>query len=150
MTSSLLKVVVLLSGLFFTSFSAFGSQDGGSDAIVGKWVTAEDKSVVEIYRSGKSYCLKIVSLKDPFNEDGTKKVDENNPDLKKRTDDIIGLVIGSGFEFKGDSSWDGGSIYDPDNGKSYSCKINLEGDKLKVRGFIGVALFGRSEIWKRR
>jgi uncharacterized protein (DUF2147 family) len=43
-----------------------------------------------------------------------------------------------------------GSIYDTDNGKTYSCKMTLDNDTLKVRGFVGISLFGRTTVWKRK
>ncbi len=151
MARSFLRAVVVLSVLLWMSPFVFASsQEGGVDAITGQWLTAEDESVVEIYKCENTLCLRIVWLKEPFRDDGTQKVDENNPDTEKRTNEIIGMIIGSGFEYQGDKLWEGGNIYDPNSGKTYSCKIKLEGDELKVRGFIGVSLFGRTEMWKRR
>ncbi|MEO1367538.1 MAG: DUF2147 domain-containing protein, partial [Acidobacteriota bacterium] len=61
------------------------------------------------------------------------------------------MRILEGFEAEGDGEWSGGTIYDPNNGKTYSCTLELEGaDTLKVRGYIGVSLFGRTERWTRR
>jgi uncharacterized protein (DUF2147 family) len=151
MARSFLRAVVVLSVLLWMSPFVFASsKDGGVDNITGQWLTAEDESVVEIYKCEDTLCLKIVWLKEPFRDDGTQKVDENNPDTEKRTNGIIGMRIGSGFEYQGDKLWEGGNIYDPNSGKTYSCKIKLKGDELNVRGFIGVSLFGRTEMWKRR
>lgn len=63
----------------------------------------------------------------------------------------MGLVILSGLKKDGDD-YTGGQILDPDNGKVYSSKIHLtdEGKKLTVRGFIGVSLLGRSQVWERQ
>lgn len=151
MARSFLRAVVVLSVLLWTSPFVFASsQGGGVDAIAGQWLTAEDESAVEIYKCEDTYCLKIVWLKEPLRDDGTPKVDENNPDVEKRTNEVIGMIIGSGFEYQGDKLWEGGNIYDPNSGKTYSCKIELEEGKLKVRGFIGLSLFGRTEMWRRR
>jgi uncharacterized protein (DUF2147 family) len=55
-----------------------------------------------------------------------------------------------GFEWKNDNLWDNGNIYDPENGKTYKCKIDLENtNTMNVRGFIGISLFGRTDIWKK-
>ena len=62
---------------------------------------------------------------------------------------MIGLQILNSFKYyKNDKVWDDGTIYDPKNGKTYSCKItqNSNGD-LNVRGFIGFSLLGRSELF---
>ena len=80
---------------------------------------------------------------------GKAKIDRENPDKSKRNTPIMGLVFMEGFSFDG-KIWSGGTIYDPDNGKTYKCKITLVNDKkLKVRGYIGVSLIGRTEIWTR-
>jgi uncharacterized protein (DUF2147 family) len=55
-----------------------------------------------------------------------------------------------GFKYKGANKWEGGKIYDPNNGKTYSCKMTLEGNTLKVRGFVGISLLGRTTIWTRK
>jgi hypothetical protein len=57
---------------------------------------------------------------------------------------LIGLTILWGLQKSGDK-WSGGKIRDPDNGKIYKCSIALEGNKLKVRGFIGFSLLGRTQ-----
>ena len=63
---------------------------------------------------------------------------------------IIGMVIMKNMKANGDV-FEGGHILDPDNGETYKCKIKLDstGNKLEVRGFIGVSLFGRSQTWER-
>ena len=121
-----------------------------ADAIIGQWYTQDAKALVEIYRSGDFYNGKIVWLKEPTYEDGTEKLDKNNPDESKHQDKIIGLNLVKGFTYKGNHRWTNGTIYDPDNGKTYSCKMTLEGDALKVRGFIGISLIGRSQEWQRK
>jgi uncharacterized protein (DUF2147 family) len=118
-----------------------------ADDIVGIWLTAsKEPAKIQIYKSGQKYYGKIVWLKNPL-ENGKPKVDENNPDKSKRNQQIIGLVILTGFEFD-DDEWDHGKIYDPENGKTYSCILTLR-DRitLKVRGYVGVSLLGRTEKW---
>lgn len=63
---------------------------------------------------------------------------------------IIGMTIVEGIKLKGDN-YEGGEILDPENGKTYRCKMTLDetGNKLEVRGYIGISLFGRSQIWTR-
>jgi uncharacterized protein (DUF2147 family) len=48
--------------------------------------------------------------------------------------------------------YNGGEILDPENGKIYRARLKLDdgGKKLDVRGFIGISLFGRSQIWLRQ
>ncbi|MBW1889427.1 MAG: DUF2147 domain-containing protein, partial [Deltaproteobacteria bacterium] len=96
------------------------------------------------------YSGKIVWLKNPKNDDGTEKVDKENPDEARRNDSLVGLTLVQGFSYKGKNKWAGGTIYDPENGKTYKCKMALKGDDLKVRGFIGISLLGRTTHWLRK
>jgi uncharacterized protein (DUF2147 family) len=120
-----------------------------ADAILGNWLTAEGKAILEIYKCDDRYCGRIVWLKEPKNEDGTDKLDTNNPDPAKRTRTLLGLNLIWDFKHDKANRWASGKIYDPDNGKTYSCKMGLENDRLKVRGYIGVSLLGRTTVWTR-
>jgi uncharacterized protein (DUF2147 family) len=68
----------------------------------------------------------------------------------KKDQPILGMTIISGLRQEGDV-WTGGHILDPDNGKLYKCRIKVEddGNKLDVRGYIGFSLIGRSQTWHR-
>ena len=62
---------------------------------------------------------------------------------------IVGLVILRGFTKDG-SQYVDGSIYDPDNGKTYDCKMTYKGGKkLAIRGYIGISLIGRTTVWEK-
>jgi uncharacterized protein (DUF2147 family) len=62
---------------------------------------------------------------------------------------ILGMVFMRNFHMEGDD-WVGGTVVDPENGKEYKGKIWAEGaDKLHMRGYIGISLLGRTEIWER-
>jgi len=81
---------------------------------------------------------------------GQTKVDRENPDLSRRTQPLLGLVLLRDFDFVQDVLWERGKIYDPENGKDYRCKMTLTSpDVLRVRGFIGISLIGRTEVWTR-
>jgi uncharacterized protein (DUF2147 family) len=55
-----------------------------------------------------------------------------------------------GFNYSKENNWEDGKIYDPKNGKTYSCKIKMTNpNNLEVRGFIGVSLIGRTDTWTR-
>ncbi|MEW6586440.1 MAG: DUF2147 domain-containing protein [Nitrospirota bacterium] len=137
----------VLMFFLFTSSYAFAECP---DEIVGQWYTDGEKSLVEIYKCEDLYCGKIVRLKNPKDEEGKDKVDKNNPDESLRSRRLLGLPIAWGFRANGDNTWEGGKIYDPRNGKTYSCKIKFEGNKLKVRGYIGFSLFGRTTTWTKK
>ena len=131
-------------------FSLIALSQNKADDIVGIWLTnGKEPAKIEIYRSGEKFYGRIIWLQNPI-KDGKQKTDVNNPDKAKRNNSIIGLVMLTGFRFDGDDEWKDGDIYDPESGKTYSCYLTFK-DKntLKVRGYIGVSLFGRTEIWTR-
>jgi len=131
----------------FFAVNAFGEE---SDAILGNWYNEEKTSAIEIFRCTDSYCGRIVWLKNPLSAEGKEKVDSKNPDENLRNRKLMGIQILSGFRYAGDGTWKGGEIYDPKNGKTYSCKMRLDGENLKIRGFIGISLLGRTTVWSRK
>lgn len=121
-----------------------------SQTVFGKWKTIDDetgqaKSIVEIYeKSGKIYG-KIIDIVNPEKRKNLcskcSGEDKNAP--------ILGLIIIKGLVKDGDE-YNGGKILDPVKGEEYKCLIALDSkDKLKVRGFVGVSLFGRTQYWYR-
>jgi len=118
------------------------------DDIIGTWVSNGNKAKIHIYKSGNKYQGKIIWLKEP-NKDGKPKTDKKNPDPKLRNTPVIGLIVLRNFVYD-DGEWTDGDIYDPSSGKEYSCKITMpDKNTLKVRGYIGISLLGRTEVWKR-
>jgi len=121
-----------------------------ADAVLGKWINPSGEGQIQIYKKGESFYGKLVWLKAPNDEATNKpKLDKNNPDKNLQSRPILGLEILKNFKFDGDNVYEDGNIYDPKNGKDYSCKITLNGNKLKIRGYIGISLLGRSEVWTR-
>jgi len=140
------KFIICLVVLKLTCISLLAQIKG--DDILGIWLTGgKEPAKIQVYRSGKKYFGKIVWLK-YAEENGRPRNDNNNPDKAKRNNQIIGLVILKGFQFDGDDEWEDGKIYDPESGKTYSCHLSLK-DKntLKVRGYVGISWFGRTEVW---
>jgi uncharacterized protein (DUF2147 family) len=126
--------------LLFLSLSCF-PQAVSADAVLGTWLTASGKAKVQIYKEGDKYNGKIVWLKIPTYEDG-----KHNPDKAKQSVPLLGLNMLKGFEFDEDE-WEDGTIYDPENGKTYSCTIKYRDGKLDLRGYIGISLIGRTQTW---
>lgn len=129
--------------LFLTAFMALVSNaQNGSDAILGKWSNEAKDANFEIYKEGGKYFGKIIS------GSGDETKDVNNPNTNLRDREIIGLVMLQDFVFDGKSAWVDGSIYDPREGKTYSCKITPKSkNQINVRGYVGIPMFGRTEIW---
>jgi len=128
-----------------------GSKSGNLSP-AGIWATEDGKSRVQIEDCGNKLCGKIIWLSDPFEKDGTEAVDSENPNPQLRMRRLVGLTILGGFmpDRSDPKLWQSGWIYDPDNGKTYSCNLRLESpESLRVRGYIGLPIFGASQIWSR-
>lgn len=133
--------------LVFLSVGVFAQS---ADAVVGKWLNKDKDAHIQIYKKGDKYFGKLVWLKNPNDESGKPKRDANNPKSNLKSRPIAGLELLQGFEYDGDGVWDDGTIYDPKSGKTYSCKLTLNGNnKLDVRGYIGLSLIGRTDTWTR-
>jgi uncharacterized protein (DUF2147 family) len=143
-----MKKVVLL--LFMLSVFGVSAQQSEGDRIIGLWVTGSGKGRIQITRYGEKYGGKLVWLREPNDANGKPKVDDKNPDETKRNKPKLGLNNLLGFTYKGKGEYEGGTIYDPENGKTYDCIMTLKDDNtLNVRGYVGISLFGRTDTWKR-
>ncbi len=145
---SLFLTTLLVTGALLGS--AFTPADH-SDAVIGTWLTGSKKGRVQIYKQGDQYFGKIVWLKDP-NAPKTNQplTDTNNPDSQKRAKPLLGLVNLRNFSYDSGNVWDEGKVYDPENGKEYSCKLTLrDANTLDVRGYMGISLIGRTDTWLR-
>ena len=118
--------------------------------VIGKWKLSDGTAIVEVYQQGDVYNGKIVWLKNPTEADGTPAVDNNNPDESLRSRQLIGLNMLSNLKTKSATEYTGGVIYDPGNGKTYFCSMEVAGDVLKVRGSLDKRGFlGRTMDWFR-
>ncbi|AIY13510.1 MULTISPECIES: DUF2147 domain-containing protein [Cellulophaga] len=121
-----------------------------AQSVTGKWQTIDDetgkvRSVVEIYSDNGKVFGKIIEITDKSRQDrlceACTGANKDKP--------ILGMVIIKDLE-KDDDEWEDGTILDPESGKVYKCYITLEEtNKLKVRGFIGFSLLGRTQYWTR-
>lgn len=117
------------------------------DQIERIWYNQEKTSKIQVYKAKDgNFYGKIVWLKDPM-KDGKPKLDEENPDKNKRNQPIVGLIILKGLKKQGDKEYGDANIYDPKNGKTYSCKITYKGNTLDLRGYVGISLLGRTSTW---
>lgn len=143
------SLLLMLVGMFFSG-NIF-AQDVLSP--IGQWKTIDDetgrpKSIIEIYNNNGGLEGKIVELLDPS---------KPNPICEKcegeRKDQAIKgmVIIWDVTANEAQTKWGGGKILDPKKGKVYKVKFSLEdeGSKLKVRGYIGAPLLGRTQVWER-
>ena len=121
-----------------------------AQSITGQWETYDDKTkekkaLIEIYKTNNTYSAKIIKN---FVGEHDAICDECKGDKKNKP--IKGLIIIEDLK-KNDSEYNGGTILDPESGEIYSCHLKLvNSNKLKVRGFLGFSLFGRTQYWRRK
>jgi uncharacterized protein (DUF2147 family) len=121
---------------------------GDSASPIGFWKGGD--GTFEMFETEGKLSARIVALSEPKTAEGKEKTDIYNPDPSKRSYPIIGLVFISGFMKTSDTRWENGTVYDPKSGRTYSCIMDLQGpDKIKLRGFLGIALMGRNYFWAR-
>ena len=122
-----------------------------TDSIEGTWITTDDetgnqKSEVLIFKENGKLYGKITKLLLPEDQ-GKKSI---NCKGKNKDQSIVGMLIINDLQLD-DYSWEDGTILDPKSGKVYDCNIEFEDNNtLKVRGYIGFSLLGRTQIWKRK
>lgn len=145
--NSLLFVMAFIAAVFVAPHGSV-AQDG--DALIGVWEPGSGKARVKITKVGEKYYGKIVWLKEPNDEKGNPKTDKNNPDEGLKATPLLGYRILKDFVYKGNNTWEEGTIYDPENGSTYNCHIKMKDETtLEVRGYIGVSMIGRTDTWKK-
>ncbi len=148
------SMFMLLLGMIIYPFTQVAAQEVKADDILGVWLNEDKDAHIQIYKEGDKYFGKIIWLKEPIDPDtGKPKVDDKNDDPKLQNRPIMGLLLLKDFVFDGDDEWEDGEIYDPKSGNTYSCYMEFEDDDnkdlLKIRGYIGFSLLGRTTHWTR-
>ncbi len=155
------KLITSLLGVWVIAVATADPLPSG-DGILGIWKTYDGggkiNSNVEIFKAKDKFYAKIVSLAEPTwpasdeqGMAGKPKNDRYNPNTDLRSRPIIGMQIMHDFSYHaGKQIWEDGRIYDPACGKTYKCKLTLVApNRLEVRGYVGISLLGRTEIWTR-
>ena len=141
-------------GFLVTLLATWLAWPGGgaaADAVVtGVWLTQDDQAQVRISDCGDKLCGTIVALRDPLAPDGQPKTDTRNRDASLHSRPIVGLQILRDFIRLDGKRWGDGTIYNPEDGDTYRCTITLDNPvTLIVRGYVGIPLFGKTQIWHR-
>ena len=139
-------LLLLAAAALLLTAGPVAAQDGDLDP-TGLWLTAAESAVVEIERCDDELCGRVYWL-----EDDAALYDEENPDRDLRDRPLCGLPILWGFEQNPDrpGEWRDGQVYAADDGNTYSARIRVQdAGELELRGYRGIALFGRSESWTR-
>lgn len=128
-----------------------GSQTSTAQLITGKWVTIDDetnepKSVVEIFEKEGQFFGKITKLFRKPGEDPDPVCEECPADDERYKKKVLGMEIIRNM-IPDEDEYSGGSILDPKVGRIYRCRLWLEDNNLKVRGYWGP--FYRTQTWHR-
>lgn len=117
-------------------------------APLGRWLSAARRGVIEIYPCADRLCGRLVWLIEPMRR-GAPALDDKNPDPALRQRPLCGLTILGDFRQLEPQRWGDGWIYDPDSGSTYHATMRLDGETLKLRGYIGIPLLGETQSWTR-
>ncbi len=117
-----------------------------NDSIIGKWYVEDKTAIFDFYRTGNEYRARLIPLAKPDMLDTNNSVDS----LKGRKLSGATLIYGLVYDAK-KNRWDGGRVYNPENGKTYFCHCTLaaEGAQLLFRGYLGVSILGQTQTWTR-
>jgi uncharacterized protein (DUF2147 family) len=148
------KTFARMSLIFMVSILASLAAHAAEESPVGLWRTIDDntgkpRGLVRITEKNGEYQGRVEKTFPKPGEDSNPRCEKC--DGARRDQPVIGMTILWGLKKQGDE-YNGGEILDPENGKIYRVRLKLDdgGKKLDVRGFIGLSLFGRSQIWLRQ
>ena len=117
------------------------------EQIIGKWMSEGKDMTVEVFKVNERFSAKLIwfDCTAPNTPKMLEHFDTENPDAKLRTRLWLGMVLVNDLKFDGQSEWNGGSIYDPNSGRTYKSTVRLQSPSvLIVRGYWGIELLGRS------
>ena len=146
-------LVTAAAALTALTAGAFSQSLNPPPAEAGVWIDDTGAGAVEIYvcqDRADRLCGRIVWLKEPLNTEGKPKFDRYNPNASMQQRPICGLPVLGNLASLPEGGFDGGWIYDPKVGKSYSAAIQLNGqDRLVVTGYLAMRFMGKSFTWTR-
>lgn len=151
----ILGIFAVLTLVFgFKSGPMNGGRNQAND-IIGTFLNDEKDAKVRIFLAmNDKYSGKVEWMKEPNDKSGKPKLDFNNSDPEKRDRARLGLVILKNFKYDpGDNRWEGGTVYDPKTGNTYSGYMYFDSksnDILHLRGYVlGMPFLGRTAAWHR-
>ena len=140
----------ILLSICLSANTSFAQSNNSHDGIIGTWLVQDGTGKVKIEKINGKFYGKLVWINNPTDKNGKPAVDSKNPDKALQNRPLVGLKMLENFTYDSDNVWTEGTIYDPDSGKTYSCKITLKNNgKMEVRGYVGISLFGRTDTWTR-
>lgn len=145
---------LLVVSVLISTYSSLAFAGADEHKIQGLWVDNKDPSrqkfAVMLEDCGSKVCGSLYWLKKPLFANGLPKRDKHNPNESLRDRPLCGLQILTGFQAANDALWQDGEIYNPDDGLTFSSTMKLSPEgTLKIRGYVGISLFGKTVEWVR-
>lgn len=138
------RPLALASILLLAIFTCTATLKAQTSPFLGDWQVPSG-TIVHIDPCSSGFCMRIVFISPTA--DAT--TDIHNPDATLRGKSLCNLEIGSRFHSSDATHASGGTIYDPKSGNTYRGQMVVDGDLLRLRGYVGISLFGRTEVWHR-
>ena len=138
---------IALFPLLLLNFAVEPVASGVADSLLGKWYTSGKKAIFDFYKVGEEYRARLIPLARP------NMIDKRNPVDSLKTRRISGTTTIWNLTYNPQKRrWEGGRVYNPENGKTYFCHCRLlkGGDNLQFRGYLVVSALGQSKIWTRK
>lgn len=130
----IIVVSLVLGGFVHSQYQA--------DDVIGRYHAPDGVGKIEIYKKNGKYYGKAICC-------NADRLDTKNPDPKLRDRSIIGMNFMYDFEWDGEATYRNGQLYYHENGKTYDCVMWIDGNILKVRGYLGLSAFGKTVSFKR-
>jgi uncharacterized protein (DUF2147 family) len=133
------------------ALSCLGLSNAWADqTATGWWLKRDGSGAIIVAPCGAALCGTVAWMRTPLDAQGKPKTDIHNPDASLQARPLCGLPMMGGMTPDGSGGWQGGWVYDPDLGKTYKAVMHVAPDgTLRLRGYIGVPLFGRSAVMTR-
>lgn len=121
---------------------------------VGVWLHDNERIRVRIAPCGdgsdEPLCGSIVWLENPDDDEGQARLDTENPDHAQRGQPVVGTTVIEGLVRGGPNLWTDGTIYNPDDGRSYRARVTVVSpDTLHVRAYVLLPVLGETKVWTR-
>ncbi|WP_309761304.1 DUF2147 domain-containing protein [Agrobacterium pusense] len=135
-----------------TSLAMAGSafaQHTQQDAILGKWAADDGSVKLEMFKAGAEFRAHLLFGNQIMEGDNTTfKRDAKNPDPALRSRSLENIVFIHGLRWD-NGEWTGGSLYDASSGRTYRCNVEMKGNKMLLRGYLGISLLGQTREFHR-
>ena len=138
------RPLALASLLLLAIFTGTATLKAQTSPFLGDWQVPSG-TIVRIDPCSSGFCMRIVFI----SPKADSTMDIHNPDATLRGKSLCNLEIGSRFHSSDATHASGGTIYDPKSGNTYRGTMVVDGDIVRLRGYVGISLFGRTEIWHR-